>query len=156
MREYPKAQLVLVKGKYYVQVTIPIELRPAFKGQVQLRLSTGTADLSVAERRRHPKASEIYAKFDEAAQTYDPLTEAANKLSEYLPGNPVWTSDDWEPDRFRDSEREVGAMFYSFLNVDPSGLDPEDMLYLATIRSDAEEQYAEFEEELDKRKAGGL
>lgn len=54
------------KGKWYVQVTIPPELRPLFRGNKQKKLSTGTSDLSIARRHQHKKSAEIYAQFDAA------------------------------------------------------------------------------------------
>lgn len=36
------------KGKSYVYVTVPPELRPAFKDQTQLRRSTGTSDKAIS------------------------------------------------------------------------------------------------------------
>jgi integrase len=156
MQNYPKASLVQVKGKWYVQVTVPEELRPAFKDKKQLRLSTGTADRSEAERRLHTKATEIYAKFDEALSTHDPLTVVANELGGYLYGNPVWTPEDWEPGRIGDSEREFDALMYNLLEVEPSGIDQEGMHYLAVMRLRAEELYERYAKELEKRKAGGV
>ena len=50
------------KGKWYVYVTIPPELRSAFKDQVQLRRSTGTSDKTIAKARQHGIATEIYAE----------------------------------------------------------------------------------------------
>jgi hypothetical protein len=54
------------KGKWYVYVTIPSELRSAFNDQVQLRRSTGTSDKKVAKAREHGIAAEIYAQLDKA------------------------------------------------------------------------------------------
>ena len=83
---YPAAKLVLVKGKWYVQVTIPPEIRPAFDNRKQERRSAGTADRAEAERRLHGLAAQIYAAFDEKAKVWNPLAVAAATLQELLPG----------------------------------------------------------------------
>jgi len=64
----PPANLIFPKnkGKYYVQITVPPEERPLHKGQRQLRISTGTADKTIAQRLLHDKAEELYKKLDEA------------------------------------------------------------------------------------------
>ena len=54
---YPAAKLVQVKGKWYVQVTIPPDLRAGFNERKQERRSAGTADRAEAERRLHGLAS---------------------------------------------------------------------------------------------------
>jgi|GEM_PF-6501236 len=41
---YPATTLSFQKGKYYVVVTIPAELKEYFKGRKQLKRSTGTSD----------------------------------------------------------------------------------------------------------------
>ena len=49
--------LVLTKGKWYVCVTVPVELRQSFKGQKQIKRSTGTSDKKIAEKRLLEKAA---------------------------------------------------------------------------------------------------
>lgn len=66
--DYPKATLVPVKGRWYVQATIPPELRHAFNGRKQERRSTRTSDKREAERRQHDIAAGIFADFDDKAQ----------------------------------------------------------------------------------------
>lgn len=64
MPDYPATTLAKNKGKYYVLLTIPAELRQHFKGQKQLKKSTGTSDLGDAKRRQHNISAELYAKLD--------------------------------------------------------------------------------------------
>ncbi|MGJ8624435.1 MAG: DUF6538 domain-containing protein [Yoonia sp.] len=64
MPEYPATTLALNKGKYYVLLTIPPELREHFKGRKQLKKSTGTSDLRDAKRRQHGITTELYARLD--------------------------------------------------------------------------------------------
>lgn len=52
------------KGKYYVLLTIPTELRQHFTGRKQLKRSTGTSDLRDAKRRQHGIATGLYAQLD--------------------------------------------------------------------------------------------
>jgi integrase len=72
------------KGKWYVYVTIPPELRPAFKGQAQLRRSTGTSDKRIAKGKEHSIASEIYAELDKARASLNPFRDALQALSDAL------------------------------------------------------------------------
>lgn len=71
--DYPASTLVLIKGKYYVSVTVPKRLEYLFT-QKQIRLSTGTSDRNEAQQRQHNKASQIYARFDEAATSQNSFT----------------------------------------------------------------------------------
>lgn len=64
MSEYPATSLALNKGKYYVLLTIPPELREHFNGRKQLKRSTGTRDLQDAKRRQHNLSAELYAQLD--------------------------------------------------------------------------------------------
>jgi integrase len=64
---YPAATLSVRNSKYYVSVTIPIELRPAFGNgnSTNKRLSTGTSDKDLAQLKLHELAAEIYKLFDQ-------------------------------------------------------------------------------------------
>ena len=64
---YPAATLVSRQGKYYVSVTIPNDLRPAFSGEksTNKRLSTKTSDKDLAALRLHELANQIYDLFDQ-------------------------------------------------------------------------------------------
>jgi len=55
------SSLALVKGKYYVVCTVPIELRDLFGKQK--RLSTGTSDKNLASLCQHELTEEIYREF---------------------------------------------------------------------------------------------
>lgn len=62
--DYPATTLAKNKGKYYVLVTIPRELREHFNSRSQLKKSTGTSDLADAKRRQHKISAELYSKLD--------------------------------------------------------------------------------------------
>ena len=64
MTDYPATSLALNKGKYYVLLTVPTELRQHFNNRKQLKRSTGTSDLRDAERRQHGIATDLYAQLD--------------------------------------------------------------------------------------------
>ncbi|MEP2890824.1 DUF6538 domain-containing protein [Tateyamaria sp.] len=65
MSDYPATSLALNKGKYYVLLTIPAELREHFNSRKQLKRSTGTRDLQDAKRRQHNISAELYAQLDD-------------------------------------------------------------------------------------------
>jgi len=62
--EYPATSLAKNKGKYYVLLTIPGELRAHFGNRKQLKRSTGTSDLADAKRRQHKISTELYVQLD--------------------------------------------------------------------------------------------
>ncbi len=64
MLDYPATTLAKNKGKYYVLLTIPAELRQHFNGRKQLKKSTGTSDLADAKRRQHNISAELYAQLN--------------------------------------------------------------------------------------------
>ena len=68
---YSEAKLIQrsVGKSWYVQCTIPTKLRPLFKNQKQIKLSTHTSDRKTAEQKKHFIAQEIYDKFDAAQQS---------------------------------------------------------------------------------------
>lgn len=63
--DYPASTIILVKGKWYVSVTVPKALEHLFKVK-QLRLSTGTSDRQKAKMLQHAKSAQIYERFDHA------------------------------------------------------------------------------------------
>lgn len=79
------------KGKWYVYVTIPVELRPAFKGQVQLRRSTKTSDKRIAKGREHAIAAEIYAELEKARKELNPFKDAIDALAAAIGGSGGFT-----------------------------------------------------------------
>ncbi len=62
--DYPATTIAKNKGKYYVLLTIPADLRQHFNGRKQLKRSTGTSDLGDAKRRQHNVSVELYARLD--------------------------------------------------------------------------------------------
>jgi integrase len=86
----PPASLVWVKGKdkWYVQITVPPEDRPALNGKKQIRVSTGTSDKKIAESRKHDKAQELYDKLP------DPIAELEEQAEELV--EPAWQHYDLE------------------------------------------------------------
>jgi len=64
LSNYPATSLAKNKGKFYVLLTIPTELRQHFNGRKQLKRSTGTSDLSDAKRRQHKISADLYAELD--------------------------------------------------------------------------------------------
>lgn len=64
MSNYPATTLALNKGKYYVLLTVPTELRQHFNGRKQLKRSTGTSDLRDARHRQHGITTDLYAQLD--------------------------------------------------------------------------------------------
>ena len=71
---YPRSRLTLIKGKQYVIVSVPTDLRHLFPNQRDKRLSTGTSDLNIAQLRQHELAQQIYDEFDAK------ISETASKL----------------------------------------------------------------------------
>jgi hypothetical protein len=61
---YPRSRLTLIKGKQYVIVSVPADLRHLFPNQRDKRLSTGTSDLNIAQLKQHDLAQQIYDGFD--------------------------------------------------------------------------------------------
>lgn len=76
------------KGKWYVSVTIPTEIRPHFKGRAQLKRSTGTSDRRLAEQKSHGITEAIYCELDKA--NVDPLTKAMRELSAVAPKTDIY------------------------------------------------------------------
>lgn len=67
---YPDSKLIqrTPSRPWYVQCTIPIELRYLFKNQKQMRLTTSTVDLREAEKKKHLITQSIYEEFDRVQQ----------------------------------------------------------------------------------------
>ena len=57
---YGNTTMQMVKGKWYVCITVPQRLRNYFSGHKQLKLSTGIAELENAVFLRVFKALELY------------------------------------------------------------------------------------------------
>jgi hypothetical protein len=118
------------KGKWYVYVTIPPELRSAFKDQVQLRRSTGTSDSKVAKARQHGLATEIYAEFDKARAELNPLKDALEALSDALGrGKPTYTPEAYtDPETLAEMLDEARGMVTA-LRHGPGPADFEEAVY---------------------------
>lgn len=67
------------KGKLYVCVTVPLELRP-FYSEKQIRRSTGTIDKAVANERSTLKYAELLADLNDKASRLDPFIEGVRKI----------------------------------------------------------------------------
>lgn len=111
--EYPATTLALNKSKYYVLLTIPTELRQHFKGQKQLKRSTGTSDLKDARRRQYSITTELYAKLD----TCKP--DIRDMISDLL----GWIGDSQEVQRM-DDEGHLKNLIQSYKYLDQAE-DPE-------------------------------
>ena len=79
--QYPASSVKLIKDKWYVIVSIPAHMRQLFRNQRNLRLSTGTNDLKLAQRMQHDLAQQIYDKFDAAQQQAEQVS--LSKTDEY-------------------------------------------------------------------------
>ena len=85
----PASNMVQVKGKWYVQVTVPKEIQSEFKGQKQLRRSTGTSEKRTALALRHTIETKIYAELDLAYSKLNPLKSAVENLLLLLDRGPA-------------------------------------------------------------------
>ncbi|WP_300019510.1 DUF6538 domain-containing protein [uncultured Roseobacter sp.] len=93
MSKYPATTLALNKGKYYVLLTIPADLRSFFSGRKQLKRSTGTSDLNIAKRKQHEISVGLYAQLD------DCQPDLRDVISDLL----GWIGDAEEVQRLEDS-----------------------------------------------------
>jgi Domain of unknown function (DUF6538) len=96
MVEFPPTTLVLTKGKLYVNCTVPKGLRSYFSGRNQIRKSTGTTGMALAERRKHDLSQKIYDEFDEAkselrSDAFEALREGIGLA--FDPASPYVTAD---------------------------------------------------------------
>ena len=66
--QYPASNVRMVKGKWYVTISVPAHMRHLLSNRRDIKLSTGTTDLRVAQRMEHDLAQQIYDKFDAAQQ----------------------------------------------------------------------------------------
>ena len=64
--QYPASSVRMVKGKWYVSISVPAHMRHLFSNRRDIKLSTGTTDLKAAQRKQHDLAQQIYNKFDAA------------------------------------------------------------------------------------------
>ena len=64
--QYPASSVRMVKGKWYVTISVPAHMQHLFSNRRDIKLSTGTTDLKAAQRKQHDLAQQIYDKFDAA------------------------------------------------------------------------------------------
>jgi integrase len=69
------------KGKFYICVTVPKELRP-FYSENQIRRSTGTLDKAVANERAQKKYIELLNDLEQKASLLDPFIEGLRHILE--------------------------------------------------------------------------
>jgi integrase len=78
--QYPASSVRMVKGKWYVTISVPAHMRHLFSNRRDIKLSTGTTDLKGAQRKQHDLAQQIYDKFDaardDAAAKHNTTTDA--------------------------------------------------------------------------------
>jgi len=92
IRRYNPSTLVWRKGKWYVQVTKPVELQ--YGSDKQSRRSTGTSDKHEARFLQHQLTQKIYEGFDKALERTDPVFEALRPILEGEGVNPKqWYSE---------------------------------------------------------------
>jgi len=100
--DYPATSLALNKGKYYVLLTIPSDLRGHLNGRKQLKRSTGTSDLKDAKRRQHNITVELYTQLDASKP------DIRDTISDLL----VWIGDAEEVQRMEDTDALEGFIQY--------------------------------------------
>jgi len=103
--EYHPASLIKRGKNFYVQITIPDEIRSEFKGQKQIQKSTKTSDARIAERRKHIIASEVYADFD-ACQS-KPKLNLAKKLQILAGISDTFNESDWQGKSSENSAKQL-------------------------------------------------
>ena len=54
--QYPASNVRMVKGKWYVKISVPAHMRHLFSNRRDIKLSTGTTDLKAAQRMEHDLA----------------------------------------------------------------------------------------------------
>jgi hypothetical protein len=114
MPDYPATTLSLNKGKWYVYLTIPQELREHFKGRKQLKRSTGTSDERDAKRQQYSVTTKLYAQLDACKP------DIRNVISDLL----GWIGDADEVQRMDDGGHLEG-LIQQAKNLE-YGEDPED------------------------------
>ena len=76
--DYAQATLAKIRGKWYASVTVPINLRPYFNDQRQIKRSSGTSDRVEAGKKLHGLAAAIYGEFNKVQP--NPLRLALQRL----------------------------------------------------------------------------
>ena len=118
MKPHPSLIFLKGKGKWYVNITVPLEDRPALNGKKQLRVSTGTSDKKIAERLLHDKAQQLYDQLYPIAD----LEEKADRVfaPAWLPDpNDLESGIEWEEER-----RHWEASSYAHSNTQTTRMYP--------------------------------
>ncbi|AXI54795.1 hypothetical protein C1J05_10055 [Sulfitobacter sp. JL08] len=132
MSHYPTSTLTKNKGKWYVFMTIPKELRPYFKDRTQLKRSTKTSDLTHAKAVQHDITTAMRAELDAARP--DPLQKVADLMS--------WSLDELKA-MMRDDPERLERMIIG-QTVQPFIGEPEEDRAIISEQIRAEEAYKLF------------
>ncbi|MFO8125404.1 DUF6538 domain-containing protein, partial [Yoonia sp.] len=116
MSDYPATTLSINKGKWYVYLTIPQELREHFSARKQLKRSTGTSDARDARRKQYAITTELYKQLDSAKP------DIRDVISDLL----GWIGDADEVQRM-DDEGHLEGLLQSYKHLE-DGEDPENDL----------------------------
>ena len=145
-----KPTLVLTKGKWYVCVTIPTDYRAAFKGQKQLKISTGTSDRSLAEKLLISKSSKLIAKIRAASEVSHPLVEAAQKVIDNTREirHGYAAEQILDPDTFYETMMDIRGRAAYAERIDHLISDPEDGMLISNQQYAVEKAMIEFEDQL--------
>ena len=150
-----KPTLILAKGKWYVCVTVPIHLREYFNGQKQLKLSCGTADRSLAEKRLVGLASKLFDRIRTAESQNDPVVAAAQKVIDITSQLDGFAAEQLlHPDTFEDTvfDMKRRAMYIDSIGWMGRG-DTEEGSAIAYAQAQMETAIEEFEEALEAYRA---
>jgi hypothetical protein len=123
--QYPATTLSFQKGKYYVVVTIPVELREHFNSRKQMKLSTGKPDRQLAQQMQHDKSVKLYSKLDQAIKTKSPIYIAMKSYideigfngEDYLEGKALSNPDEIEDILFQFRDEMLRKMHGGDPNV---------------------------------------
>lgn len=147
-----KTTLVQTKGKWYVCATIPNELRAQFNGQKQLKISTGTSDKSVAEKRRFSKSQIILDRIHRASLAEHPIIKATEQIFSLTHEieKRYEAADILDPSRQISVISDVNHRNSYIENIDWMGTgDPETGMWIAQAQRQMEIAKSEFDQHLD-------
>ena len=145
-----KPTLVLTKGKWYVCVTVPADYRAAFKGQKQLKVSTGTSDRSLAEKFLISKSNKLIAKIRAASDAQHPLVEAAQKVIDHTSEirHGFAAKQILDPETFYETVMDIRGRAAYAEYIDHFISDPEDGILIGKQQDAVEKAIIEFEDQL--------
>lgn len=142
-----KPTLILTKGKWYVCVTVPIHLREYFNGQKQLKLSCGTADRSLAEKRFVDLATKLFDRLRTVERQNDPVVAAAQKVIDITCEMDGYAAEQLlDPDTFESTVLDIQrrAMHLESINWLGTG-DPEEGILIRSTQKQMKTAIEEFE-----------